>query len=159
MTNEIIEIYTDGSCHTQHCIGAWVAIIFVAGQKTILSGQELDTTHNRMEIKAVIKAIEYVNQLNIKKPPITIITDSQYVKDLQGKAQKFTVQKFKTKKGSAISNEDLVKKLLVLINFIAVEFVKIKAHQKSTAVVNYNIEADKLSRRIVRKAVKELQIL
>lgn len=159
MTNEIIEIYTDGSCHTQHCIGAWVAIIFVAGQKTILSGQELDTTHNRMEIKAVIKAIEYVNQLNIKKSPITIITDSQYVKDLQGKAQKFTAQKFKTKKGSAISNADLVKELLVLINFIAVEFVKIKAHQKSTAVVNYNIEADKLSRRIVRKAVKELQIL
>lgn len=159
MPNEIIEIYTDGSCHTQHCIGAWVAIIFVAGQKTILSGQELDTTHNRMELQAVIKALDYVNQINIKKTSISIITDSQYVTGLQGKAQKFTAQKFETKKGSAIRNADLVKELLVLINFISVEFVKIKAHQKSTAVVNYNIEADKLSRSIVRKAVKELQIL
>jgi hypothetical protein len=37
-----------------------------------------------------------------------------------------------------------------------VEFVKIKAHQKATDVVNYNIEVDKLSRQIVRDAVKKL---
>ena len=44
------EIYTDGSCHTQQCIGAWAAIILIDQQKIVLSGRENDTTHNRMEI-------------------------------------------------------------------------------------------------------------
>jgi len=49
-----------------------------------------------------------------------------------------------------------VKELLHLVSIINVEFVKIKAHQKATDVVNYNIEVDKLSRQIVRDAVKKL---
>lgn len=158
MPGNIVEIYTDGSCHTQHRIGAWVAIFFIAGEKIILSGQELDTTHNSMELIAVIKAIGYLQQLNIKITSIIIITDSQYVTGLQARAQKFTAQKFETKKGNAIGNVNLVKELLILINAMPVAFVKIKAHQKKTAVVNYNIEADKLSRNIVRQAVKKLPI-
>jgi len=156
MPNHIVEIYTDGSCHTQHCVGAWVAILFIAGEKVILSGKELNTTHNRMELTAVIKAIEYVQQLNTKIILITVITDSQYVTGLKARQQKFIVQQFTTKKGNAISNACLVKELMVLINTMPIEFVKIKAHQKKTEVLNYNIEADKLSRNIVRQAVKEL---
>lgn len=152
----MVEIYTDGSCHTQHCIGAWVAIIFIAGEKIILSGEELNTTHNRMELTAVIKSLQYLHQLNKKIISITIITDSQYVTGLQEREQKFTAQKFQTKKGNAISNVLLVKELLLLTNCMPVKFVKIKAHQKKTVELNYNIEADKLSRNIVRQAVKEL---
>ena len=156
MPDDMVEIYTDGSCHTQHLIGAWVAIIFIAGEKIILSGEELNTTHNRMELTAVIKSLQYLQQLNKKIILITIVTDSQYVTGLQEREQKFTAQKFETKKGNTISNLLLVKELLVLINCMPVNFVKIKAHQKKTAEVNYNIEADKLSRNIVRRAVKEL---
>ncbi len=46
MPADIAIIYTDGSCHTQHCLGAWVAIIFIACEKTILSGKDFNTTHN-----------------------------------------------------------------------------------------------------------------
>ncbi len=152
MPDDLVEIYTDGSCHTQHCFGAWVAIIFIAGEKIILSGEELNTTHNRMELTAVIKSLQYLQQLNKKITSITIITDSQYVTGLQEREQKFTEKKIETKKGNAISNVLLVKELLLLTNSMPVKFVKIKAHQKKTAVVNYNIEADKLSRNIVRRA-------
>ena len=157
MPDDLIEIYTDGSCHTQHCIGAWVAIIFIAGEKIILSGEELNTTHNQMELTAVIKSLQYLQQLNkkiiSKILSITIITDSQYVTGLQEREKKFAAKKFETKKGNAIRNVLLVKKMLLLTNSMPVKFVKIKAHQKKTVEINYNIEADKLSRNIVRRAV------
>lgn len=156
MLDDMVEIYTDGSCHTQHFIGAWVAIVFIAGEKIILSGEKLNTTHNQMELTAVIKSLQYLQQLSKKIISITIITDSQYVTGLQERAKKFAAQKFETKKGNAISNVLLVKELLLLSSSMPVNFVKIKAHQKKTAEVNYNMEADKLSRNIVRQAVKEL---
>jgi len=56
------EIYTDGSCHTQLCIGAWASIILVDDKKIVLSGKEFNTTHNRMEILAVIKSIKYLTK-------------------------------------------------------------------------------------------------
>ena len=58
------EIYTDGSCHTQHCIGAWASIVFIGNEKIILSGKEINTTHNRMELLAVINAVEYIQNNN-----------------------------------------------------------------------------------------------
>ena len=60
MQDGLAEIYTDGSCHTQHKIGTWVAIILMDTEKKILSGTVKDTTHNRMELMAVVKAIEYI---------------------------------------------------------------------------------------------------
>lgn len=156
MTLQNIEIYTDGSCHTQHCLGAWVAIIFIAGEKIILSGKELNTTHNRMELTAVIKALQHIQKLKMEMPAIKVVTDSQYVIGLKAREKKFSTQNFTAKKGTAISNAFLVKELLALTNTLPVEYVKIKAHQKETTVTNYNIEADKLSRSLVRTVVKEL---
>lgn len=156
MPADIAIIYTDGSCHTQHCLGAWVAIIFRACEKTILSGKDFNTTHNRMELTAVIKALQYINQCGKTLQSITVITDSQYVTGLQAREQKFTDRHFLTKKGNTVRNEDLVKQLLLLIKSMPVELIKIKAHQQKTADINYNIEADILCRNILRQAVNEL---
>lgn len=156
MPAESAIIYTDGSCHTQHCLGAWVAIIFIAGEKTILSGKDFNTTHNRMELTAVIKALQYTGQCGKTLQSITVVTDSQYVTGLQARAQKITDQHFVTKKGNAIRNEDLVKQLLLLIKSMPVELIKIKAHQQKTADINYNTEADILCRKFLRQAVNEL---
>ena len=52
-----------------------------------------------------------------------------------------------------IRNIDLVKEILGLISKFDVEFIKIKAHQKPTSIVNYNIEVDKLSRKLVREGI------
>ena len=154
MLAQSINIYTDGSCHTQQCAGAWVSIIFINEEKIILSGTELQTTHNRMELLAVIEGLKYV-QNNCPNPTlITVITDSQYVTGLQARETKFIEQQYTTKKGNTISNADLVKTLLGYINILPVAFIKIKAHQKKTDVANYNIEADILSRNMVRQMVK-----
>lgn len=149
-----INIYTDGSCHTQLCVGAWVSIIFIDEKKIILSGTELQTTHNRMELLAIIEALKYIETNCTNSTLITVITDSQYVTGLKAREAKFIEQQYITKKGNAISNVDLVKTLLGYINFLPVAFIKIKAHQKKTDVINYNIEADILSRNMVRNMVK-----
>jgi ribonuclease HI len=152
--NFLAEIFTDGSCHTQKCIGAWASVILIKEQKIILSGKENDTTHNRMEILAVINSIKYVKQHFDYLTDMKIVSDSQYVIGLIGRQSKFTASDFTTKAGKDIRNVDLVKELLDLVATINVQFVKIKAHQKPTNAINYNIEVDKLSRQLVRDAVK-----
>lgn len=148
------EIYTDGSCHTQQCVGAWAAVVLIDEQKIVLSGKENNTTHNRMEILAVINAVKYI-QIHFKSvTKIKVVSDSQYVIGLVGRQSKFESSDFTTKAGNDIRNIDLVKELLKLISLFNLEFVKIKAHQKVTDIINYNIEVDKLSRQLVREAVK-----
>lgn len=153
--NFLAEIYTDGSCHTQKCIGAWAAVILIENKKIVLSGKEIRTTHNRMEILAVSNSIKYVQKHFNQVTDIKIVSDSQYVIGLIGRQSKFAVSDFTTKAGKDIRNVDLVKELLILVSTLNVEFVKIKAHQKPTNTINYNIEVDKLSRQIVRESVKE----
>jgi ribonuclease HI len=151
--HSIIEIFTDGSCHTQQCVGAWASIILVNEQKVILSGSELETTHNRMEILAVIKSIHYVKENHKEIKTIHIVSDSQYVIGLVDREKKFIASNFKTKSGNDIRNSDLVIELLKLLKEFTVLFVKIKAHQKLSEATKYNIEVDKLSRAIVRTLV------
>ena len=150
------EIYTDGSCHTKKCVGAWASVILIDTQKIILSATEENTTHNRMEILGVINSIKYIQQHFPVIQKLRIISDSQYVIGLIGRESKFESSNYTTKSGKNIRNVDLVKELLMLLITIKVEFVKIKAHQKATDVVNYNIEVDKLSRQLVREAVKRI---
>jgi len=152
--NSVIEIFTDGSCHTQKLIGAWASIIFMNNQKVVLSGVEHETTHNRMEILAVVNAIKHIHQLNEGFKNIIIVSDSQYVIGLVNRQHKFLASHFKTKSGNDIRNIDLVKEFLHLIKKLNIEFVKIKAHQKPGSTMNYNIEVDKLSRKLVREAVR-----
>lgn len=155
MTN-YAEIYTDGSCHTQQCVGAWASVVLIDEQKKVLSGVEKDTTHNRMEILAVINSIKYIQQHYKMTTEVKVVSDSQYVIGLISRQFKFAASDFTTKAGNDIRNVDLVKELLSLVATINVQFVKIKAHQKATDVVNYNIEVDKLSRQLVREVVKKL---
>ncbi len=150
------EIYTDGSCHTQHKIGTWVAIILTGTERKVLSGTVKGTTHNRMELSAVIKGLDYVrhNYPCVKK--IKVFSDSQYVIGLPGRRIKLAASGFHTKKGNEIQNADLIKELLAILSTLPIDLIKIKAHQKKTGTVNHNIEADKLSRKIARNAGNRL---
>jgi ribonuclease HI len=153
MPGHLTEIYTDGSCHTQKRTGAWVAIVLTGTEKKILSGIVEDTTHNSMELLAVISGIEYVRNSYPTTTIIKIFTDSQYVIKLRDREEKLISSNFHTKKGIGIQNAQLVKKLLAIFSILPVELIKVKAHEKKTGTVNYNIEADKLSRKIVRRQV------
>lgn len=154
MKNQVIEIYTDGSCHTQQKLGGWAALIFINDKKIVLQGTATETTNNRMELSAVINAIEYVLKEIQKFKLIKIYTDSQYVERIPSRIEKLVSKNFKTKKGVQIQNIDLVKKLITLTEIAEIEFIKVKAHQKTSDVPNYNREVDKLSRKIVRNQIK-----
>jgi len=153
-----IEIYTDGSCHTQHKIGAWASIILVNREKIVLKGAVQSTTHNRMELQAVLKAIEFVNS-RFKFKTLVVYTDSQYVSQIPQRKEKLKANCFLTKKGTPIQNADLVETLICNIETYSLELVKVKAHQHAAEIclnppVNYNAEVDKLARLLVRETVR-----
>lgn len=152
-----ITIYTDGSCHTQHKVGAWAAIILVDNNEILLDGHELNTTHNRMELLSVITALEYIEEQKLPFSKTTVKSDSQYVIKIKERKEKLKQANFITKKGKEIQNKDLVIRLIKFIETIELEFIKVKAHQKKTNIRNYNIDVDKTSRKIVRNIVKEIE--
>lgn len=157
MTDNNITIYTDGSCHTQHRVGSWVAIVLADDEKIILQGKAPDTTHHEMELLAVIKAIEYVYGRYAEQTALHIFSDSQYVTDLPVRKEKLQSAGFLVKKGNPIQHAELVKKLLLLLARFPVKLTKIPSHQKNIGgSINYNTEADILSRQLVRSAIKML---
>ena len=153
MNKQIIEVYTDGSCSTQHKIGAWACIILSDDGNVTLHGHSNTTTHNRMELMAVIEAIKYVLNRHPNITRMKIYTDSQYVEQIPNRAPKLILNNYETKKGNTIQNVDLVKMLINILDTAQIEFIKVKAHQKSSELINYNREVDKLSRKLVREQV------
>lgn len=155
---DCIEIFTDGSCHTQKRTGAWAAIIKTSQSEETLTGVAEDTTHNRMELLAVINAIAFVTD-RYPGASIVIYTDSQYVEKLPGRKEKLKRNNFFTKKGIPNQNADLVRNLILQMESYKVTFLKVKAHQNpllnSDYIVSYNIKVDKLVRELVRSMVKQ----
>jgi ribonuclease HI len=73
----MIEIYTDGACLGNPGRGGWGAILLYKEHRKEISGSEIDSTNNRMELRDVIEALK-----TLKKPSeVTIYTDSKYVMD------------------------------------------------------------------------------
>ncbi|AXY76827.1 hypothetical protein D3H65_23770 [Paraflavitalea soli] len=151
----VAEVYTDGSCHTQAHIGGWVAIVLIGTKKHLLSGIATGTTNNAMELTAVIQAIEYINNRHTGINNIRIVSDSQYVVGLIARREKLVRLDYCSRKGKPLPNAALVKQLLQQALSFELEFVKIKAHQKVNQHTQYNVQADTLSRKLVREAVKE----
>lgn len=148
-----IQIYTDGSCHTQQRVGGWAAIILLEKEKIELKGFVKNTTHNAMEILAVLKALDFLEKKHLQNNTFTkieIVSDSQYVVRILERKEKLKVNNFLTKKNNSIRNVDLVKKLIEKIETLPLIFTKIKAHQKATSEINYNRVVDKLAREQVR---------
>ena len=73
--SNIVEIYADGACKGNPGPGGWGAWLLCEGKEKTLSGGEPLTTNNRMELTAVIRALEA-----LKKPcEVKVYTDSSYV--------------------------------------------------------------------------------
>lgn len=72
----IVEIYTDGACRGNPGRGGWAALLSCEGREKELAGAEALTTNNRMELTAVIRALE-----SLKRPVrARLFTDSEYVR-------------------------------------------------------------------------------
>ncbi len=73
---ERVEIFTDGACRGNPGPGGWGALLRFRGRERELYGGERETTNNRMELTAVIRALEALT----RPSPVRVTTDSQYVK-------------------------------------------------------------------------------
>jgi len=147
----VITIYTDGSCHTQLLIGTWAAIVLIEDKKIILKGREFNTTHNRMELFAVIRAVEFLEELKLTHQKIVICSDSQYVVNLSGRMEKLEKNSFMTKAGKVLQNTDLLRRLIKQMKSYNLNFTKIKAHQKGGDA--FNKEADLIVRNLLRENI------
>jgi ribonuclease HI len=146
----LISIYTDGSCYPKEKKGTWATLIIIENQQTMLTGQEINTNHNRMELTAVIKALEYVYEKEIAFSKIDVYSDSQYVINIPERKTKLNASNFCSKKGREIQNTDLIKLLLETIQSQEINLIKVKAHQKKGLEPNYNRVVDKLARKNLR---------
>jgi len=147
-SNEII-VFTDGSYDQNKEIGAWAAIILIAETKHIIQDVVSNSTHQRMELIAVINTLEYLSNEGYNSN-IKIYTDSQYVCGLIPRLPNLKQANFLTKAKKELVNTDLIKRFLSLTDSIQFELIKVKAHLKETNENNYNREVDKLVRRLVR---------
>lgn len=139
-----IEIYTDGACSGNPGPGGWGAVLVYNGKEKELSGSEKNTTNNRMELTAVIMALNALNQ----PCEVKLTTDSKYVCDAVNKGWVYSWEKNgwrKSDKKPAL-NVDLWKELLSLLEKHEVEFIWVKGHNGH----KYNEICDAL-------AVKEYQ--
>ena len=121
----MIEIYTDGSCLTNTGNGGWAAIINEDGKIKKISGNEKNTTNNRMELLAPINALREMNA----KSQITIYTDSQYVKlGITEWIKKWIINNWQTSKKEDVKNKDLWVELYNLNKSLNVNWNWVKAH-------------------------------
>jgi ribonuclease HI len=143
-----VVIYTDGSCHTQKLTGAWASIIIYEGKKTIITGVEENTTHQRMELTAVMEGFKFVERESLVSP-VEVYSDSQYVVELPRRRDKLISTAYITKAGKKIVNSDLLEIFFRKLQNLDVKFIKVKAHQQNGDPLNE--EADQLVRELVRK--------
>ena len=136
----MIKIYTDGSCLTNPGDGGWAAIININGEIKKISGNEKNTTNNRMELMAPINALKYI----YSKDPIEIFTDSKYVKNgITEWINTWVLNNWKTSNKEDVKNKDLWIELYKLNQSLNVKWNWVKAHAGDTL----NEEVDMLAKK------------
>ena len=134
-----VTIYTDGACSGNPGIGGWGAILMANGKIKEISGGEMQTTNNRMELTAVISALEM-----LKKPcEVRIYTDSTYVADafLQNRLENWKNNGWRTSAKTEVKNIDFWQKLCDLTDKYQCSFFKVKGHADNP----YNNRCDELA--------------
>ena len=135
----MITIYTDGSCLTNPGNGGWAAIINENNQIKKISGNEKNTTNNRMELLAPIKALQGIKTGS----KIKVYTDSQYVKNgITEWINTWLNNNWKTSKKEDVKNKDLWIELYNLTKSFDIEWIWVKAHDGNSL----NEEVDLLAK-------------
>jgi len=144
-----IIIYCDGACSNNQQVqnrGGWGVILQYKGKDREISGAEKNTTNNRMELLACIKALEA-----IKKPslPVAVFTDSAYLHNCLVQKWYLRWQKngWLTANKKPVENKDLWLRLLTLKDrFPHITFNKVAAHSS----IILNERADELAKEAIR---------
>lgn len=144
-----VEIFTDGACSGNPGAGGFGVILRREDREKEISGCEPMTTNNRMELTAVIKALEA-----LKKPcKVKLVTDSNYV--VQGMTSwifQWMRNNWKNSQKQQVLNRDLWEQLLSLSHLHDIRWVWIKGHNEHAE----NERCDKLARYALRKCRKTI---
>ncbi len=126
---KLVTIYTDGACSGNPGPGGWGAILEYNGAEKELSGGEAETTNNRMELTAVIAALQA-----LKEPcTVELYSDSKYVIDALQKRWVYAWQKNSWRKADKkpALNADLWEQLLSLVQRHEVRYHWVKGHAEN----------------------------
>jgi len=121
----IVELFTDGSCLGNPGPGGWGVVLRWNGTEKELSGNERDTTNNRMELLAAIRGLEALTR------PVTVnlYTDSQYVQNgITSWIHNWKRNGWKTSAKKPVKNEDLWRALDAQMQIHEVSYHWVKGH-------------------------------
>ena len=122
----MIKIYTDGACKGNPGIGGWGALLVHNEQSIEIFDGELETTNNRMELKAVIEALNHASSMN---DDVQIYTDSSYVqKGIQEWIYNWKKNGWRSSNKKPVKNQDLWQELDTLNSSLKVEWFWVKGH-------------------------------
>lgn len=123
--SEGVEIFTDGACKGNPGRGGWGALLRFGTQEKELFGGEALTTNNRMELTAVIRALEALN----KRCKVRVHTDSQYVqKGISEWMSGWKKRGWKTADKKPVKNVDLWLELDQLATQHDIEWLWVRGH-------------------------------
>ncbi|OGA08423.1 MAG: ribonuclease HI [Betaproteobacteria bacterium RIFCSPHIGHO2_12_FULL_69_13] len=142
MSDQPVEIYPDGACRGNPGPGGWGVLLRARGAEKELHGADRATTNNRMELTAVIRALEA-----LKRPSeVRLYTDSQYVqKGISQWIGDWKRRGWRTAAKKPVKNEDLWRRLDELAARHRVEWRWVKGH----AGHDGNERADALANRAI----------
>lgn len=141
----MIDIYTDGACSGNPGPGGWGVLIIDGDARLELYGGEPETTNNRMELIAAIRALEET----AAHRPVRLYTDSQYVKNgINDWIRNWKRNGWKTAARKPVKNKDLWIALDALIAERDVDWRWVKGHAGDPG----NERADELARMGAREA-------
>lgn len=145
-----IVIYTDGGCAGNPGPGGWAYVMEVAGERRSTSGGERATTNNRMELTAVIRALEAVEaDESLRAHAVELHTDSQYVqKGMSEWIQGWIARGWLTSSKTPVKNKDLWQRLKKVADRLTVRWIWVRGH--------VGIELNELCDHLVGKEIDQL---
>ena len=139
----VVEIYTDGACRGNPGPGGWAALLTCDGREKELSGAEAHTTNNRMELLAVIRALEALKKPQVR---VKVYTDSQYVrKGITEWLASWKSRGWRTASKKPVMNQDLWEQLDALAAPHTIEWHWVPGH----AGVPGNERVDRLANQAI----------
>lgn len=140
-----VNIYTDGACSGNPGPGGWAAVLIYKGREKQISGFKPETTNNRMELTAVLKALRALKEPCL----VTVHTDSAYIQKAfeQGWINRWEQNGWKTTAKKPVENQDLWKDILAAAGEHEVSFIKVKGHSDD----KYNNLCDSLAKKAIER--------
>jgi ribonuclease HI len=146
--NNTVVIYTDGACSGNPGPGGWGSVLLFNGHRRELSGGEAETTNNRMEMMAVIQALETLK----RSCQVHIHTDSVYVmKGMTEWIEQWKSRGWKTAAKKPVKNAELWQRLEQAVSRHQADWTWVKGHSGITE----NERADELATQAIPRPENE----